>query len=294
MQFLAIFTAVFLLCNQLGLKLNHNTGKGRILAVAVCTGTAAAISLLVASLKGEGYRADMLPYSVVYACIYFVCTLCCYKAYELGPVAGVALFSSAGLVFTVLFGVFVYDEPFGWLSRTGVACMLVALTCLSLPERIQGRATQEKKPYNRLWILLGIFIMLANSGGAILLKVRQTKAGGEDAFAFISLCYVFICLISSLTYAIVGCKQKGIRQDFTDLKNHVGAITLQTAGNAGTNMLATYLSTRIDGAVLYPVQSGGGFVLTVLFGFCFFKERVTVWKIIGLILGVGAIVLLNL
>lgn len=59
-------------------------------------------------------------------------------------------------------------------------------------------------------------------------------------------------------------------------------------------MLATYLSTRIDGAVLYPVQSGGGFVLTVLFGFCFFKERVTVWKIIGLILGVGAIVLLNL
>ena len=265
-----------------------------MLDVAAVTLASASLSFIVALCFGEFYRADMFPYAIGYACIFFVSTLCCYKAYEIGPVTGVALFSNAGLVITVFYGVLIFDEPFGKLGITGVACMCIALVLLSFPDAFKATQSTAKKRYNKLWILLGLLIMLANSTGALLLKSRQTKAGGMDAFAFMSLCYVCIFLVSAMTYVGVARKQKQIGRDFKMLKTQAGALMLQSTGNAGTNMLATYLSTRVNSAVLYPVQLGGGFVLTVLFGFFLFKEKVTPYKVLGLILGVSAIVLLNI
>ena len=60
------------------------------------------------------------------------------------------------------------------------------------------------------------------------------------------------------------------------------------------NFAIVALATRMDGSVFFPIYSGGPLILIALAGYLIFREEMTLRKLTGIILGIGAIVLLNL
>ena len=68
-------------------------------------------------------------------------------------------------------------------------------------------------------------------------------------------------------------KNNTVKANINNVKDCVPSLLMQSLGNAGCNLFVTILSTRMLGAVLYPVNIGGGLVLTVLCGSLFFKKK---------------------
>ena len=59
------------------------------------------------------------------------------------------------------------------------------------------------------------------------------------------------------------------------------------------NMLVTELGKYISSAILFSVSYAIGIVITILVGVIFYKEKITIKNIIGIILCVGALTLIN-
>ena len=59
------------------------------------------------------------------------------------------------------------------------------------------------------------------------------------------------------------------------------------------NMLVTELGKYINSAILFSISYAIGIVITILVGAVFYKEKITVRNIIGIVLCVGALALIN-
>ena len=287
---LIFLSALFLPLDSIGSKMNKTTGNARLLSAAFLTAAAGAISWTVSFLLGNRVSADMLFYAIPFACLYAVGTLLAYTAFSIGPLSGTTLFGNSSLVLVILFSCVYFKERLTLVGGIGVVGALLSLILLNLPEKSDG----GKKGINLPWILVCVGMLLCNSLLSIISKLRQTGAAGKDPFAFMALCYSFTFIAAIISYSLTQIKQSSIKKDLSEVRQSLFPLAIQSTGNAGANLLVTYLASRVNASVLYPFQIGGGLILTVICGFIFFRDRATIKNILGIIIGVMAMVLLNL
>lgn len=65
-------------------------------------------------------------------------------------------------------------------------------------------------------------------------------------------------------------------------------------GSCVGNGILSYLCTKINGGILYPFINGGLCVTVAIFSFAIFREKADKLKILSLITGIAAIILLNI
>lgn len=68
----------------------------------------------------------------------------------------------------------------------------------------------------------------------------------------------------------------------------------QGIANGLTNMFVIMLNGMISASILFPVVSAGGVVASAAFGIFFFREKLSRLQTVGVIMGIVAIVLLNI
>lgn len=292
MYFLLFLSAVFLLLSNLGAKLNKSDGSGKLLNIVIVVGVAGILSWIVCIVTRQAVTKDMILYAIVFAILFISCMLATYKAYEKGSMSGTALFSNAGLVVVILFSVLAYKEPFGITRILGVAGVVTALTLLTLPNSEVKK--EKKRPFHFTWLVLCIVVLLSNSGISICGKIRQVQVGGTNPFAYMALCYTVTFILGLSAYALIQFKEKTIKSDVNNIKECIPSLAMQAFGNAGANLLVTFLSSRIDASILYPVSMGGSLVLTCLFGFLLFNEKKTRRNVLGIIIGICSIIILSI
>lgn len=66
------------------------------------------------------------------------------------------------------------------------------------------------------------------------------------------------------------------------------------AANGVVNLLVMVLAKEMTASAMFPVISAGGIVMTFLVSVCIYKERLSVWQLIGVLLGAGSVVFLSL
>lgn len=60
------------------------------------------------------------------------------------------------------------------------------------------------------------------------------------------------------------------------------------------NYLVLVLSNKMPASVMFPVISAGGVLLSALVSVMIYKEKLSAWQWLGIILGIIAIVALNM
>ena len=286
---LVFVSAIFLFLNNLGTKLNKVKGSGKLLSIVLLVGVASILSWTTALIAKESVTIDMIPFSLLFAVVFVVGVLCAYQAYDRGSMGATSLFGNSSLVVVVLFGVIRYDEAFGWMQIVGVLGVLFALTMLALPEK-----KEEGKSFNLAWLFFCFVILFSNSSLSVASKFRQETVGGANPFAYMALCFSMTFVVAAATYAVTQIRNYTLKEDFLSAKENALPLTVQTVGNTGSNLLVTFLSSRVDGSLLYPVNMGLGLIITVLCGFIVFKEKATWKNVTGIVVGVAAIILLNI
>lgn len=207
-----------------------------------------------------------------------------------GPVSYTMMFASFSTVVTALSGVLFFDERITWLKGIGILLMLVSFVFAVDREK-------NGKKGNLGWLLLCIGVFLGTGAIGIMQKVHQTSAYKEELNVFLVLSFIATAVVCTI-FCLLLRSGEGEEKNLIfrlDKKGLLFLLLITVGGGvcvAVNNKLNLFLSGVLDASVFFPIANGGAVVLSALFAFFLFKERLSVKRWIGLSIGVLAVVLL--
>jgi len=210
------------------------------------------------------------------------------------------MFSVGALFIPCIVGIFFFDEPMNVWQWAGLLLFIVAMYFMVSPAKEKEKTTTKISAKTVFMLVL----MLLGGGGTMVAQKAFSKVvpnGSVATYSFLMFAFnsviLYACYMGSL---FLDKKQIRINQMQEDTKDSKGlskillicGLILALAVFV-INMLVTELGKYISSAILFSVSYAIGIVITILVGVIFYKEKITIKNIIGIILCVGALTLIN-
>lgn len=198
----------------------------------------------------------------------------------------VTLFSMGGLIIPCIFGIFLFDEPMS-LWQWGGLLLFIVSACFMISG---SGATYGKFSFGTLLLLLTTF--LANGAVMVLQKLFAVKEPDGNVFFFSFLTFAVNAVI---LYAVMLAFSLGKDNKIERLDKKLylfGALLAAAVFTIST--VVTLAAKTVPSVVLFPVSSAITMTVSTVVGAICFKEKITVKNIAGLVLGLGAMLVINL
>lgn len=240
----------------------------------------------------SGFRfpvtARGLLLTVAFAVCLSVSTIGTTASYLCGPMSLSCVISSCSVVLPILFGCLVYKESLTVLHLIGIAFLLATFI-------LTGFGSGEgKKEITLKWALMVLLSFLGNGFGAVVLAVyaRLPETGSNSGFMAIS--FFLSALLMFLYLCVTGRGAGRIKEPVQLSIPFFWTAGLSALGCFGTNLLIIYLSGVMPASLLHPVYNSASGILVSLVSWLLFRERMNRKKVLILLLGICAVVALNL
>lgn len=276
---------------------NAYTQREKFLNIACFSALVAMVTWIVFAFSGEKITGTALLFAALFGVNFVLCNYVLYAAMEVGSLSKTNLFTSFSLIIPTLAGVIFWHEEFNiWLLSVALLLMLASLLLILLRKDADEGGTENGKKAKAKWIVFSILAFITNGLSTIIQKAEQTAANGEGAFSMTALSFTFTAVIAFAVFLLFSAIRKWdmFRQDMAALSRNKKSVFLNATGVGVVNLAATYLSTRVAAAFLYPCVLGGSVIITAVFSAVFFKEKMGARTVAGILLGVVSIVLLSL
>lgn len=273
------------------------TNKGTFLFVAMITLAAAFFFAGACLFQGFSYELAALPYSLLFAFALAVCNVTSVLALRHGSLALTSLISSYSLMIPTIYGFVRFKDSVYVSQLIGIALLIVSLYMTNMAKKqpvateADPAATAEQKSKKNdfaLWLIMAVAMALSNAMCTIVQKEEQVRFDGayKNEFMLIALLASFAVMLTV-----------GLLRERRDLKEtlKLGAVpaVLTGAANGATNLLVMVVTATIATSIFFPVISGGGMVLAYIISVTLFKEKFTTMQKVGILLGVGSLIFLN-
>lgn len=236
------------------------------------------------------FAPKVLLYSVFYGVGYATAMLGMIGALGSGSVALTAFVKQFSFVFVSIWGYFAGWDTFSWKPALGIAVIILSMAlCL-----ISGKKdkVQAGRPAVTLkWIVFASMLLGGNVLCSLLQKYEQIAYPGEHK----SMMMVF-----GVGFAIFFAFLFTLKEDKTywraAVKSSFQFPLLAGFCSALLNLAILLLanSTVISSGLAFSGMAVGGLVLTMIADVVIFRERLSVRQWIGMVLGTGALVFLNI
>lgn len=260
---------------------NQKTSNQGTFVFSALSTLAAALFFLLSSGGKLNFVSGLYPWSLAFAVSYGFAVVFSFLAISCGSLALSSLVLSYSLVLPTLFGILFLNEPVSPWLFIGLAFLCISLLLINFkPGKI------------KITLRWGIYVILSFVGNgccSIVQKLQQTTFQGAYKNEFMLLALVTVC-ISMIILALVSERKT---TPFC-LKKGCGFGLLCGAANGLVNLLVMVLTNRMPASVMFPMISAGGILGTAAVSLLFYKESLSRNQIIGVILGVGAIVFLSI
>ena len=208
--------------------------------------------------------------------------------YLCGPMSVTSVITNACVALPIAVGCIFYREVMTLPQILG--CLLLGVTFL-----LSGLGGKESssRPQKK-WYLLVALAFFANGMGAVLLNIYGRVAGAGERNSFLALGYA----VAAVLYLLIH-KGEAAKTGKTDIRSFLKPLAMvlvvlsATGGFVGNGLLMS-LNTKLPASVLYPMVNGGIGVIVAVVSCTFFREKLTLQKLLAILTGLGAIVLLNL
>lgn len=211
-----------------------------------------------------------------------------FQSYTTGPMSLTSIVISCNVVLPILVGCFAYQEALRLPHLVGIALLIVTFILSGLGSK---GAQREIKPIWYLMLLLGF---LGNGFGAVILSTVSKLPSPGSNHSFLAVGFLSGALLL-LSYALLHKAQH--RDAAIRLQLHpllFVLLAVSTLGCFGCNTLLLHLNNVFPSTVLYPIYNGTSSVLVCLISCLVFREPMDKKKFFSILLGIGAVVLLNL
>ena len=231
------------------------------------------------------FSTEILPYSVGFAAVFALATVCLGLAIKTGSLAITSLIISYSLIIPTLYGFVFLNEKITALKCGGILLLLISLFLVRSETKDKDKTS---KPTVK-WVIYLVLAFIANGMCSVIQNAQQRKFDGAQNSNFMILALVIstvILLVVSLVF------------ERNTLHNTLkkGIVLSAACGicNGATNYLVMTIIAVVASSVFFPVLSAGGLVLTFVISLVFYREKFILRQIVGLACGLVSLVLLNI
>ena len=236
----------------------------------------------------SGFILSAVGISALGAVSLAVSLFCSIEALKSGVMVLAAMAGSAGLLLPCIAGIFMFNEPMKPMQFIGIALLIFSGWLLI------GYSKEQTGSFTPRTLLLLIGSMLSN--GSVMLAQKMFSKYLPDTsvsiFSFLTFGLIgigmFIGLVPSLLSQSGRAKIAAVPKPVF-LYGTISSIIL-----LAINQLATLAGRNVPSAIMFPINDGGATIITAITAAIFFKEKLTVRSVCGLILGIGSLIVINL
>lgn len=236
----------------------------------------------------SGFSLPAVGISALGAVSLAVSLFCSIEALKSGVMVLAAMAGSAGLLLPCIAGIFMFNEPMKPMQFIGIALLIFSGWLLI------GYSKEQTGSFTPRTLLLLIGSMLSN--GSVMLAQKMFSKYLPDTsvsiFSFLTFGLIgigmFIGLVPSLLSQSGKAKIAAVPKPVF-LYGTISSIIL-----LAINQLATLAGRNVPSAIMFPINDGGATIITAITAAIFFKEKLTVRSVCGLILGIGSLIVINL
>lgn len=236
----------------------------------------------------SGFSLPAVGISALGAVSLAVSLFCSIEALKSGVMVLAAMAGSAGLLLPCIAGIFMFNEPMKPMQFIGIALLIFSGWLLI------GYSKEQTGSFTPRTLLLLIGSMLSN--GSVMLAQKMFSKYLPDTsvsiFSFLTFDLIgigmFIGLVPSLLSQSGRAKIAAVPKPVF-LYGTISSIIL-----LAINQLATLAGRNVPSAIMFPINDGGATIITAITAAIFFKEKLTVRSVCGLILGIGSLIVINL
>lgn len=249
---------------------------------------AAVLALILLLISGEFLKIDLptIIYSGLSGIALVIASACGLYAQQAGTMALTSMFSTAGLIIPCIAGIVLYDEKMSLMQWLGILIFLAS----SLLLISSSKNMNSKFSFKTVLLLLGSLI---SNGVTMTLQTmfkREIAEGSVTAFSFLS--FIIPALILLIFMGGYKLKKPTHCQEKMEKKlvmfAGISAISLFVV-----NQFATMATDSVQPVVLFTFINGGYTIIAAVVGALLFKEKFTVKSVLGIILGIGALIIVK-
>ena len=210
------------------------------------------------------------------------------EALKSGAMVLASMVGSAGLLLPCIFGIFLFDEPISVVQLAGIILLIFSgWLLIGYSKELTGSFTVRT-----FLLLLGS--MMSNGLTMVAQKMfyKYLPDVSVSMFSFLAFGLVGVGMCIGLIPQII---KKELREEISVLPKK---LWFYGAGLSVILLLINQLSTItarvIPSAIMFPINDGGAMIITALTAAVFFREKLSPRSICGLLLGIGALIVINL
>ena len=241
----------------------------------------AAMLFFIITSSGFEWNVGILPYAGLFAVAYTLAVVSSLQAVSCGSLSLTSLITSYSLMLPTLYGMFFLKDPIKFGVIVGVIFLIISLFMIN--------QKQSHIPITPKWILYVIFAFVGNGMCSVFQKMQQVKFDGgfKNEFMILSLAISIVILC----FFVLTKERKDIK---VYAKNALMPASICGIMNGVVNLFVMILSNLMPISIMFPMISAGGIIVTYLTSLFLFKEKLTRRQFIGFIIGIGAVVFLNI
>lgn len=249
---------------------------------------------LVYTLVTEAFQAEYVFYFPVELWIYglisgiFYATgfYTMYIALKTGSFGITMLLSSFAVIIPIFYGIIFLREPSNVLTYIAVALIVISLFLMNYQKKNEAETAKKVSP---VWVISIALCIAANAGIVIVSKAQQLVLDTKCTNEFLIISYG-VATVSLMILSLVYERGK--------ILSAVKGVTVYgfLAGifNAFKNVLAILTFLYVPVSVVSTVKTALGLVISFVISALLFKEKFTRNQLISAIIGITAVVILNI
>jgi drug/metabolite transporter (DMT)-like permease len=208
------------------------------------------------------------------------------KAMETGPLSFTSLFFSMGILGPIVFGVIFWHEKIKVLQFFSLALLFVTFYLCG------DSSGGSKKKVHFKWVFYCLLAFFTNGAAMSIMKEHQILMQGLKIREFLIVGFGTASIISMLFFIIFWLK----KQPVSHFRNvpFIYVVLGAALTTAFGNKLNLYLNTHIPSIIQFPVTFGGIVILSTLTSRLFYKETLSRKGLIGLGIGLVALILIGI
>ena len=258
-------------------------GKTSGQGVYIFNGMSAVAALVFFAVTSDvrEFPAGLLPYAATFAASYAVALAAITIAISCGSLSVTSLIFSFSLLIPTVYGILFLKEPIGAGFLLGLVLLIASLF---LVNKKSGHTKISWK-----WCISVFLAFVGNGMCSVIQKKQQMKFEGNYKGEFMIEALVMVAILLGI-FAVVYERKNGK----TYIKKGWVLAILCGIMNGIVNLFVMILTARMPVSLMFPLISAGGIVVTYLVSRTIYKENLTKPQFIGFLLGIGAIIFLNL
>ena len=243
-------------------------------------------------------RTETVLYGVIFGALFCTASAMGARAMATGSMALSSVITNMSLLVPILYSVIFLEEQLTILHAVGFLFFCASVI-------FSAQSGGDNKKASLLWMIVVFTALFANGFSATVQKIFIMRHPNAQDSVFLGVAYLTASICFIVKFIIFRNKHSLELQDsecgistkktaLLSVSTFLAVALLAGVGSFCGNLLLGKLSVQVVAAILYPCINGGIAIMTPLISFLVFKERPSSKKLLSILFGCVAIVVLNL